>query len=65
MYQGLYHPDLPTAAEPTKFVSIANNLVTLLVIALTPEIEIDRMIMKILVIMEKVMVEVVGVAVEI
>jgi hypothetical protein len=46
-----------TDVEPTKFALSANNLAILLVIAPTPEIGIDRMIMKISMKMELLVVE--------
>ena len=52
-----------TDVEPTKFALTANNLAILLVIAPTPEIGIDRMIMKISMKMELLVVEQRGVGV--
>ena len=57
MYLGVSLLDHLTDVEPTKFALTANNLAILLVIAPTPEIGIDRMIMKISMKMELLVVE--------
>jgi len=57
MYLGVSLLDHRTDVEPTKFALTANNLAILLVIAPTPEIGIDRMIMKISMKMELLVVE--------
>ena len=57
MYLGVSLLDHLTDVEPTKFALTANNLAILLVIAPTPEIGIDRMIMKISMRMELLVVE--------
>ena len=57
MYLGASLLDHLTDVEPTKFALTANNLAILLVIAPTPEIGIDRMIMKISMKMELLVVE--------
>jgi hypothetical protein len=63
MYLGVSLLDHLTDVEPTKFALTANNLAILLVIAPTPEIGIDRMIMKISMKMELLVVEQRGVGV--
>ena len=57
MYLGVSLLDHRTDVEPTKFALTANNPAILLVIAPTPEIGIDRMIMKISMKMELLVVE--------
>ena len=57
MYLGVSLLDHLTDVEPTKFALTANNLAIMLVIAPTPEIGIDRMIMKISMRMELLVVE--------
>ena len=57
MYLGVSLLDHLTDVEPTKFALTANNPAILLVIAPTPEIGIDRMIMKISMKMELLVVE--------